>query len=212
MPSRAQPRNQPRKRLPAEERRRQLLETASALFAERGYARTTTAELARAAGVTEPVIYRHFASKRDLFAALIEQTALATLALWRERLDRADDPAERLSILLGANPMVALGDEEAVRYRVMLQAITETRDEMIHAAVDDHFRALHGFVAAEVARAQEAGRVGSRVPGDMIAWILIDVALGFGVLEAMGVSGHHRSRNGVGVVEVISQILLPRKR
>ncbi|MCA9310819.1 MAG: helix-turn-helix transcriptional regulator, partial [Phycisphaerales bacterium] len=51
-------------RLPAAKRREQLLDTAVVLFAERGYGGATTAELARAAGVTEPIIYRHFKSKR----------------------------------------------------------------------------------------------------------------------------------------------------
>ena len=51
----------------APERRAQVLRVATRLFARFGYARTTTASLARAAGVTEPVLYRHFPSKRALF-------------------------------------------------------------------------------------------------------------------------------------------------
>lgn len=201
----------PRKRLPAEARRRQLLDVAAALFADRGYARATTAEIARAAGVTEPVIYRHFESKRDLFVALVEQTAEQTLEIWREALEAAADPAERLEILLGSNPMVALGDDEAVRYRIILQAITETGDAEIHRAVVKHFRALHAFVESEVTAAQSAKKVSGRVPAGMIAWILIDVALGFGVLEAMGITGHHRAEDA-DVVGVIRQILLPRRK
>ena len=53
-------------RLPAAKRREQLLDCAAVLFSEHGYARATTSELARTAGVTEPIIYRHFKSKRDL--------------------------------------------------------------------------------------------------------------------------------------------------
>ncbi|MEO1583257.1 MAG: helix-turn-helix domain-containing protein [Planctomycetota bacterium] len=200
----------PRKRLTADARRAQLLDVAADLFADRGYARATTAEIARAAGVTEPVIYRHFQSKRDLFVALVEQTAEQTLDLWRRSLEAADDPGERLQILLGANPMVALGDDEAVRYRIILQAITETSDEMIHRAVVDHFRSVHAFVESEVTAAQQARKVSGRVPAGMIAWILIDVALGFGVLEAMGITGHHRAGDA-DVVQVIAQILLPRR-
>lgn len=202
----------PRKRLPADERRQQLLTTASELFAERGYARTTTAELARAAGVTEPVIYRHFASKRDLFVALIEQTAATTLALWKQRLDTASDPAERLDRLLSANPMVALGDDEASAYRIVLQSITETGDPAIHAAVNDHFAALHRFIADEVERAQQARQVSGRLSAELIAWMLIDVALGFGVLSAMGVERHNRSATETSLVEVIRGLLLPRRR
>jgi AcrR family transcriptional regulator len=49
------------------EGRRLLLESARALFAERGYAGTSTREIARAASVTEPMIFRHFGSKAKLF-------------------------------------------------------------------------------------------------------------------------------------------------
>lgn len=197
------------KRLPAAERRLQLLQTASKLFSELGYARTTTAQLAQAAGVTEPIIYRHFASKRDLFVALVEQTGQRTLELWNESLASAKDPADRLKILLGKNPMVALGDEEASAYRVILQSITEVDDDVIHKAVDDHFHAMHAFLVQEVEAAQEAGRVRQRFPADMIAWMLIDVALGYGVLQAMGVSNTNRASSGATLPQMIAEILLP---
>ncbi len=197
------------KRLPAAQRRLQLLQTASKLFSELGYARTTTSQLAQAAGVTEPIIYRHFASKRDLFVALVEQTGQRTLELWNEGLASAKDPAERLKILLGQNPMVALGDEEANAYRVILQSITEVDDEVIHKAVDEHFHAMHDFLVQEVEAAQKAGRVRQRFPAEMIAWMLIDVALGYGVLQAMGVRNTNRAPGGGTLPQIIAEILLP---
>ena len=63
-------------RLQAADRRRQLLEVAADLFAHRGFGGTTTAELAKGAGVTEPILYRHFANKLDLFITLIDQVGL----------------------------------------------------------------------------------------------------------------------------------------
>ena len=53
--------------VPRGEGRRLLLESARVLFAERGYAGTSTREIARAASVTEPMIFRHFGSKAKLF-------------------------------------------------------------------------------------------------------------------------------------------------
>ncbi|GAB5497192.1 MAG: hypothetical protein Phyf2KO_22720 [Phycisphaerales bacterium] len=199
------------KRLPAAERRRQLLNTASKLFADQGYARTTTSQLAQEAGVTEPIIYRHFASKRDLFVALVEETGQRTLDLWEESLKAANDPAERLSILLGKNPMVALGDEEASAYRVILQSMTEVDDDVIHNAVNKHFHALHDFLTAEVKKAQKAGEVRDRFTAEMIAWVLIDVALGYGVLQAMGVQDTNRGSKGRPLSGVIAEILLPNR-
>lgn len=54
-------------RLKAEDRRSQILEIASGLFAERGYHGVTTRELAQRLLITEPILYRHFSSKEDLW-------------------------------------------------------------------------------------------------------------------------------------------------
>ncbi len=58
-------------RLPAAERREQLLRTAVGVFAEHGYHATSMNDVAEAAGVTKPVLYQHFSSKRELFIELL---------------------------------------------------------------------------------------------------------------------------------------------
>lgn len=59
-------------RLPAPERRRQLLDVALTVFAARGYHATSMNDVAEAAGVTKPVLYQHFRSKRALYLELLE--------------------------------------------------------------------------------------------------------------------------------------------
>ena len=54
------------------ERRAAIVQCAIQLFADKGFRGTTTRELAAAAGVTEPVLYQHFPSKKDLYSAIIE--------------------------------------------------------------------------------------------------------------------------------------------
>lgn len=54
-------------------KKERILETAARLFAERGYARTSTALLAQEAGVAEGTIFRHFKSKDDIFLELIQR-------------------------------------------------------------------------------------------------------------------------------------------
>ena len=49
------------------------MEAAGQLFGERGYERTRLDEIAAAAGVTKPIIYRHFGSKRDLYLSLLDR-------------------------------------------------------------------------------------------------------------------------------------------
>ena len=58
-------------RLPGPERREQLLRVARAVLAERGFHETSMNDIASAAGVTKPVLYQHFASKRELYTAVL---------------------------------------------------------------------------------------------------------------------------------------------
>ena len=74
-------------RMRAPERRRQLLEVAARLFAERGYRGATTKQLADAAGITEPILYRHFEDKLDLFVTLIDEVGREVINAWRKALD-----------------------------------------------------------------------------------------------------------------------------
>src|SRR5215210_8722132 len=64
-------------RMCADDRRRQIAEVAMRLFSERGFRGTTTKEIAHAAGVSEAIIFRHFATKEDLYTAIIDFKACA---------------------------------------------------------------------------------------------------------------------------------------
>lgn len=193
-------------RLPAAKRREQLLDTAVTLFAERGYAGATTAELAKAAGVTEPIIYRHFTSKKELFVAAIDRTSELITHTWERQLRTARDPAHRLRRLIGANPMAS--DRGRGFYRVIIQAMMEIEDPEILAAIQRHVRALHGFVAHEVARAQDEGQVSRYYSPEVTAWTLLHLGLGYGVMAPLSIPGHAEDERGVRVRDVIERLML----
>jgi AcrR family transcriptional regulator len=68
----------PASRMAAEDRRQQIIDVAIQLFSQKGFRGTTTKEIALAAGVNEAIIFRHFATKSDLYSAIIDQKACAT--------------------------------------------------------------------------------------------------------------------------------------
>ena len=76
-------------RLPAAERREQLLSVALEVFARHGYHGSSMNEVADAAGVTKPVLYQHFSSKRELYLALLAEAG--------DRLFEAISTAARLA-------------------------------------------------------------------------------------------------------------------
>ncbi|WP_052862815.1 TetR/AcrR family transcriptional regulator [Streptomyces niger] len=90
-----------RQRLGPAERRAQLLAVAARLFAAQPYDEVLMEEVAEQAGVSRALLYRHFPSKRDLFAALYQQVAEQLLA--KTRLDPADSLVEQLTEGLDAH-------------------------------------------------------------------------------------------------------------
>ncbi len=71
-------------RLSRAERKRQLIAHAKNLFVTQGYHATTTEKIAQAAGVSEPVLYRHFENKKALFLEVLEEIRSATLQRFQE--------------------------------------------------------------------------------------------------------------------------------
>ncbi len=83
-------------RMSGEDRRRQIIDVAIRLFSQKGFRGTTTREIALAAGVNEAIIFRHFATKHDLYSAIIDQIACSDEAqaietLVNEAIRQRDD-------------------------------------------------------------------------------------------------------------------------
>lgn len=83
-------------RLPAARRREQLLEVALHVFAARGFHQTSMNDVAEAAGVTKPVLYQHFTSKRALYLELLELVSLRLMAAIDEATSAAAGPREQV--------------------------------------------------------------------------------------------------------------------
>ncbi|MGH2940584.1 MAG: TetR/AcrR family transcriptional regulator [Solirubrobacterales bacterium] len=93
----------PAKRLSAAERRDQIERSATELFASRGYAATTVDEITRAAGVTKPMLYRHFESKQELCIRLLERYRDELVSAPLARFDPdAVDRREHHTAMIGA--------------------------------------------------------------------------------------------------------------
>ena len=67
------------KRLSSEARKEQIIQSALSVFIEKGFSGTTTAELAKAAGISEVTLFRHFSSKQEIFHAGVEPILFESL-------------------------------------------------------------------------------------------------------------------------------------
>jgi AcrR family transcriptional regulator len=117
----------PRHRRPAAERRALIEEAAARLFAERGYTATTVEDIVSAAGVSKPMLYRHFESKKELQMKLLEhrrdELAAAPLDSF---LQGEGEPEQRLPAMLDA--WFAHVEEHPDSSRVLFQDATGDPD------------------------------------------------------------------------------------
>jgi AcrR family transcriptional regulator len=172
-------------RLSAEERRAAVLDCASGIFTKGSYRGTTTAEIARQAGVTEPILYRHFASKRDLYLACLENAWEACRAMWEAAVEAEPDPALWVSAM--GNAYLQARDKRGLIANLWIQAITEASDDVeIRRYLKRHLRDVHEFVAAVIRRSQEAGGIPKDRDADAEAWIFISIGLLATVSQRLG--------------------------
>lgn len=106
---------QTRSRLPRAERELQILESARALFAQRGFGAVTMDDVAALVGVTKPLLYAYFGNKDRLYIACMEPAGDAMLAAVAEAVDRATGPADALRDGVHAFFAFVKGDRDSWR-------------------------------------------------------------------------------------------------
>jgi len=174
-----------RPRLAACDRRASIIEVALRVFSARSYRGATTAEIARESGVSEPVLYRHFSSKRALFLACLDEMWLRLREAVEEEIRREPDPSAW--VLAVPNGMAALRRRKLAPTQLWLQALSEaTEDPEIRRHFRRHLREVHDFVADVLRRSQIAGGVADDRDVEAEAWIGLGIGLLRSVQERFG--------------------------
>jgi AcrR family transcriptional regulator len=139
------------------QRRSAIVEAAVRLFAQNGFRGTTTRQLAAALGVSEPVLYQHFQTKRDLYSAILEHLSQGATIRVPEDLealfDAGDDRAffERL-----ATEILKWHMEDPSRPRILLYSALEGH-ELSELFYERHIVPFHQALAGYIQRRMEQG-------------------------------------------------------
>jgi AcrR family transcriptional regulator len=172
-----------RPRLPAVQRRRQLLDVALRVFADQGFRGASMADVATAAGVTKPVLYQHFGSKRELYLQLLEDVGQRLLEEVQKATAAAGGPRQQVASGFEAYFRFVDDNENAFRLlfggdgrqadREFADAVRHVEDAMadavaalIEADIDDEHRRLLAFGIVGLAEATSRYWVLAGRPGD----------------------------------------------
>lgn len=196
-------------RMRAEDRKQQVLESAAHCFARHGYRGTTTAMIAAEAGVSEPIIYRHFKNKHDLFIALIEEVGDRVFHNWEVATAGAKTPLEKLRTMMYANPATADPSTAGV-YQLLFHASTEISEPSIQQAIRDHYERYARALASVMKEAQNAGQIRRDVPPEWLTWQIIHAAVGFAMVRPLNIPSHASLEFVQGTIRLLIEILTRR--
>ncbi len=177
-----------RRRMNAEDRERQILEAAKAVIAASNYRAATTARIAAEAGVSEPVIYNHFKSKKELFLGVLDDVAASTLDHWKGAAEGLDDPVEAIRAV-GHRHFHFIIDHQA-EGKILFQAVSEVDDPDIKENLRRHFGGFAAYMLSLLEEGKERGRIRPDIDTLVAAWELLALGitstffglLGFGEL------------------------------
>lgn len=152
------------------EKRKKLLPIVARAFAELGYRRATTAELAHRCKVRENILYRLWPDKKAMFVASIDYVYVQAANTWREILSETDD---------SGGDAVRLLEHEAEHYgesglhRIIFAGLSETDEPEIREALRKMYGRFHRFVRRQLA-AHRNSTGGSALPDETVsAWAII---------------------------------------
>ena len=215
------------RRLPAQDRRRQIIESAREVFASQSFSKVGTADLAKAVGFSEPALYRYFSGKKELFLATLRSTAPKLLELWQNIASDVDDPLETIWSI-GVDYYDHLQSHSG-NMRLQFQAISEAHDPEIREALRENFASFVDFVAETLDEGKRRGIVRRDIDSRLMAWQFLGIGLTLDLMHLLGFSSEldrskmeqwgrlygetlraPRQRGGVGPgVRAVSELVSP---
>ena len=140
-----------------EDRRLQILAVAVSLFSKRGFRGTTTKEIAQAAGVSEAMVFRHFATKEELYTAILNRKCsggrFEPAEMAADAINRKDDRAVFESLALGA---LEYHEKDPEFQRLLLHSALE-KHELAQMFFDEFVRRVYEFLGSYIRERQRDG-------------------------------------------------------
>jgi TetR/AcrR family transcriptional regulator len=173
------------KRLPAEQRSKQILRCAIRVFAKKGYHGATTKRIAEEAGVAEALIYRYFGSKRGLFTEAVRRTAERLVDGLEQAFARfPDHPARAVEATYDFYLRLLLKQKDLAKMVFLVSA--ELDDPEVRDVYLPHQERALKVITQAIRGWQERGVLRADIPRRAAAWLLLG---GFQVLALMKHAG-----------------------
>ena len=175
-----------KKRLSKKDRRVQLLDVAAKLFGRSSFGQVTTAELARAAGVTEPVLYQHFKTTLALFVAVLKRARDVTFERYHKLAEGVPTPLLKLIAVVRAHGDVMRENEPY--FRLHLRALASSEMPRVKQVLRENYMAYNRYFADLIRQAQEQGEVHKAVDPKATAWFIMSQGILMNLCNQLGLT------------------------
>jgi TetR/AcrR family transcriptional regulator len=179
-----------RKRMKPGERRAQILQTLAGMLEQPGAERITTASLAAKLEVSEAALYRHFASKAQMFEGLIDFIESSLFTLINQIAEREGDGADKAARMVTV--LLQFGEKNPGMARVMVGDALVFEHERLHQRMNQLFDRIESALR-QVLRAAAEARQSPTPTVDAQVRAAALVALALGNLQRFARSGFKRS-------------------
>lgn len=176
----------PTRRRSAESTRTLLLKAAAHLFARKGVAGITLAEIAGTVGLSGPAIYNHFSSKDALFIAVVQQMYDEEILAFEQALQSLDSVAEGMAVLLDLVPAL-YRDDGTLQLLGLTAQLEAARNPAVYQVLIDASVRRDRVAISLVERARERGELAADVNAAEVGAMLLSLfygALGYRSLMA----------------------------
>ena len=153
-------------RLQRAERRAQLLEAARSVFVDNGYHAAAMDQIADRAGVSKPILYKHFGSKLDLYLALLDCATDALVAGVTEALETQDDNEDKVAAAIGV--YFTFADDGSHDYRLVSESDATSAD-VVRARLDRANERISHVIAEAIRRESDLPSGRSEILGAALA-------------------------------------------
>lgn len=176
----------------SDDKRKKLLPIVAGAFAELGYRRATTAELAQRCEVRENILYRLWPDKKAMFVASIDYVYEQAAETWRSVLDQTEDSADAAVRLLKHE---AEHYGESGLHRIIFAGLSEVDEPEIREALRKMYGRFHRFIRGQIAAHRKGASTNGLLDETVAAWAIVGLGNSANIGRELGLlTGRARKR------------------
>ncbi|MEF2545635.1 TetR/AcrR family transcriptional regulator [Aurantimonas sp. E1-2-R+4] len=187
-------------RKPAPERKAEILEATLRLADELGPDRLSTEAIARAVGLTQPGIFRHYPTKQAIWEAVAATITDKMAAGWRTVLDRGGTPIDRLRGLIGAQ--LRLIQATPAIPAILFSRELHAENDFLRKSVLGLMNRFHAAIAGQIAKAQDERMFRRDLDPDDAAYLVLGLIQGLAVRWSLSGRSFQLADEGIRLLEV----------